>query len=42
MPLFADGKIHCVVDKTFKLEQAQEAHNFLEQRKNFGKVILVP
>jgi putative PIG3 family NAD(P)H quinone oxidoreductase len=42
MPLFADGKIHCVVDKTFKLEQAHEAHNYLEQRKNFGKVILLP
>jgi len=42
MPPFAERKIRCIVDKTFKFEQAQQAHQYLEQGKNFGKVILVP
>jgi synaptic vesicle membrane protein VAT-1 len=30
------------VDRTFKLSQAAEAHHYLEDRKNIGKVVLVP
>jgi synaptic vesicle membrane protein VAT-1 len=30
------------IDRTFKLSQAAEAHHYLEDRKNIGKVVLVP
>lgn len=30
------------IDRTFKLEQAAEAHHYLQDRKNVGKVLLVP
>lgn len=30
------------VDKVFKFSEAAAAHDYLEQRKNFGKVILIP
>lgn len=42
LPLFKDGKLRSLVDKIFSFEQAKEAHLYLEQRKNFGKVILKP
>lgn len=38
----ADGWIRPQVDKTFRFEQAGEAHTYLEERKNIGKVILMP
>ncbi len=42
MQLFADGKIAPHVDKVFSFEEAAEAHRYLEQGKNVGKVVLVP
>ena len=30
------------VDKAFPFEQAAQAHQYIEQRKNLGKVVLVP
>jgi len=42
LPLFAHGKLRSMVDRTFSFNEAKEAHSYLEQRKNFGKVILVP
>ena len=36
------GWVRPHVDKTFPLDQAAEAHAYIEQRKNIGKVILVP
>jgi synaptic vesicle membrane protein VAT-1 len=30
------------IDRTFKLSQAAEAHHYLEDRKNIGKVVLIP
>ncbi|HKE59572.1 MAG TPA: medium chain dehydrogenase/reductase family protein [Pyrinomonadaceae bacterium] len=30
------------VDRTFTFEQAGDAHHYLEQRRNIGKVVLVP
>ncbi|MFC1848837.1 medium chain dehydrogenase/reductase family protein [candidate division CSSED10-310 bacterium] len=30
------------VDKTFTFEEAGEAHSYIEQRRNIGKVVLVP
>lgn len=36
------GWVRPVVDKTFKFSQAGEAHQYIEDRKNKGKVILIP
>ncbi|MBI2368658.1 MAG: zinc-binding dehydrogenase [Deltaproteobacteria bacterium] len=35
-------KLRSVVDKVYPLKEAQEAQAYLEERKNFGKVLLVP
>ena len=40
--LTADGTFSPVIDRKFPFEQAAEAHRFLQDRKNFGKVLLVP
>ena len=42
LPLFAQGKIVSVIDKVFPLKEAKEAHIYLAERKNFGKVVLRP
>ncbi len=36
-----DGWVRPYVDKTFTFEKAGEAHRYLEERKNIGKVVLV-
>jgi synaptic vesicle membrane protein VAT-1 len=38
--LYAEGKIKPVIGKTFPLEQGAEAHQYIQDRKNIGKVIL--
>ena len=38
----AHGELRVVIDKTFPLRDAEEAHSFIEQRKAFGRVVLVP
>lgn len=40
--LVRDGTFSPVVDRTFSLEEAPKAHAYLQDRKNFGKVLLVP
>jgi len=40
--LVAHGRIKAVIDKTFHLSRADEAHNYIEQRQHKGKVILTP
>jgi putative PIG3 family NAD(P)H quinone oxidoreductase len=40
VPLFADNRLKPIVDKTFPLDQAAQAHAYVEQNKNFGKVVL--
>ncbi|GAM25869.1 hypothetical protein SAMD00019534_090440 [Acytostelium subglobosum LB1] len=40
--LYNQGKLKSIVSKEFTFEQAGEAHKYMEQRKNIGKVILVP
>jgi NADPH:quinone reductase-like Zn-dependent oxidoreductase len=38
--LLADGEIKPVVGQVFALEQAPEAHRYVQNRKNIGKVVL--
>jgi NADPH:quinone reductase-like Zn-dependent oxidoreductase len=38
----SEGWINPCVDKAFTFAQVGEAHSYLEQRKNIGKVVLVP
>ena len=40
LPLLSAGKIKPVIDCSFPLEQASEAHRYMEDNKNFGKIIL--
>ncbi|HET6233302.1 MAG TPA: zinc-binding dehydrogenase, partial [Longimicrobiaceae bacterium] len=42
MALVASGTLDPVVDRTFPFAQAAEAHAYIQDRKNFGKVLLVP
>ena len=39
---YAEGKIHPTVGKEFPLARAAEAHHYIQDRKNIGKVVLVP
>jgi len=38
--LLADGDIKPVVGRVFPMEQAPEAHRFVQERRNIGKVVL--
>jgi NADPH:quinone reductase-like Zn-dependent oxidoreductase len=40
--LFADGTFEPVVDKAFPFAEAAAAHQYIQDRKNFGKVVLTP
>jgi NADPH2:quinone reductase len=40
--LVAAGELEVVVDQTFPLADAAAAHAYLEDRKAFGRVVLVP
>lgn len=40
--LTAAGTFDPVVDRTFPLEKAGDAHAYLQERRNFGKVLLTP
>jgi len=37
-----EGWVRPYVDRSFSFEEAGEAHKYLEERKNTGKVVLVP
>ena len=39
-PQVAAGKIRPVIDRTFPMENAGEAHRVLAEQKNIGKVLL--
>ena len=38
----ASGELQVVVDRTFPLAEAQAAHEYIESRQAFGRVVLVP
>lgn len=40
-PLIANGRIRPVIDSTFRLEQAAEAHRRMESGEHLGKIVLV-
>ncbi len=40
LPLLASGAIHPVIDSTFPLREAAEAHRYMEENKNVGKIVL--
>ncbi|MFP4501982.1 MAG: synaptic vesicle VAT-1 family membrane protein [Candidatus Hydrogenedentota bacterium] len=42
LQLTAEGAFAPVVDATFPFDQAGEAHAYIQDRKNFGKVLLTP
>ena len=42
LDLFADGTFKPVVDRVFPFDQAAAAHQYIQDRKNFGKVVLRP
>ena len=42
MELCGQGKLRTVVDKVFPMSQVSEAHRYVAERRNFGKVILIP
>lgn len=39
---YGEGKIHPHVDRVFSFEEAGEAHAYIQDRKNVGKVLLRP
>ena len=40
--LLSDGTIHPVVAESFRFDRAADAHRFISERRNVGKVILTP
>ncbi|MCL0102332.1 zinc-binding dehydrogenase, partial [Dehalococcoidia bacterium] len=42
LKLCSEGVLTAVVDRTFPISQAAEAHRYVSNRKNFGKVLLIP
>ena len=40
LTLYGEGVVRPIVDKSFPLERAAEAHHYIQDRKNFGKVLL--
>ncbi|GED14280.1 NAD(P)H-quinone oxidoreductase [Aneurinibacillus migulanus] len=40
MPRFADGRLKPIIDSVWDLEQIQEAHTYMENNKNIGKIVI--
>jgi NADPH2:quinone reductase len=38
----AAGELRVVIDRTFPLADAEEAHRYIESRRAFGRVLLEP
>ena len=41
MPLIRDGKVKPIIDATFPLEKASDAHTRMESSQHIGKIVLV-
>jgi NADPH2:quinone reductase len=39
VPLLASGAVRVPIDRVFRLEEAAAAHRYVEENKNFGKVV---
>lgn len=42
LQLMVEGTLHPRIDRSFPFSQAAEAHAYIQDHKNFGKVLLVP
>ncbi len=42
LKLFSEGKLRTIIDRSFPLSEASAAHRYLAERRNFGKVVLIP
>jgi tumor protein p53-inducible protein 3 len=40
MPRFADGRIKPIIDSIWDVKKVNDAHDYMEQNKNIGKIIL--
>ena len=40
-PLLRSGSLTPIIDRTFPIQQAQQAHEYVAQNKNIGKVVLL-
>lgn len=40
LPLFESGELKPIIDCTFPIEEAAQAHAYMEENKNFGKIVL--
>ena len=38
----ASGELRVVIDRTFPLAEAADAHRYIETRQAFGRVVLAP
>jgi NADPH2:quinone reductase len=38
----AEGQLQVVIDRTYKLSEAAQAHAYIEGRQQFGRVVLIP
>lgn len=40
LPYFADGRLKPLIDRSFQLKEVVEAHRYMENNSNFGKIVL--